>query len=99
MKVALHTGSPVQVPQEVTASGIPSSAIVAAGPMPWNITIPAADGAPLLVMREENGLLVVEGDESRWSEAAKRFLYGMMQWSGQAGIRWKDEARHAGESG
>lgn len=65
---------------------------------PWRIVIPAADGTELLVMREENGLLVVEGEESRWDEAAKRFLHGMMQWAGQAGITWKDEVRKAGEA-
>lgn len=67
---------------------------------PWNITIPSSEGGPpLLVLREENGRLVAEGDESRWDEAAKRFLHMMMQWAGQAGIAWKDEVRKAGEAG
>jgi len=57
----------------------------------FRIEITAADGASLLVLSEQQGRLVVEGDESRWGEAAKRFLYQMMQWSGQVGIRWKDE--------
>lgn len=65
-------------------------------PPPWRIEINASDGTNLVVFREENGMLVVEGDESRWDEGAKRFLHGMMQWAGGAGIRWKDEARKAG---
>lgn len=82
---------------EVIVPGAGTSIQVA--PPPWRIVIPAADGTELLVMREENGLLVVEGDESRWDEAAKRFLHGMMQWAGQVGIPWKDEVRKAGETG
>jgi len=65
-------------------------------PPPWKIEISAADGTLLVVMREENGMLVIEGDESRWDEAAKRFLHGMMQWAGGAGIHWKDEIRRDG---
>jgi hypothetical protein len=84
-------------PPGVFAPDVLASSFLPAAPPPWNITIPAADGTPLLVMREENGLLVVEGDESRWTEAAKRFVHGMMQWAGQAGINWKDEARKAAE--
>ena len=63
----------------------------------FRIEITAADGAPLLILFEQRGHLIVEGDESRWGEAAKRFLYQMMQWSGQVGIRWKDEAIEAGQ--
>jgi hypothetical protein len=77
------------------ASGF--GATVSSGRPPFNITIEAADGATLLVLREVNGRLVVEGDESRWDEAAKRFLYQMCQWSGQFPVRWKDEARRAVE--
>jgi hypothetical protein len=62
---------------------------------PFSIVIPAADGTELVRMTEEHGMLVVTGDESRWGEGAKRFLYGMMQWSGQVGIRWKDEVLKA----
>jgi len=58
--------------------------------------VKAADGTLLMAMFEKDGRLVVEGDESRWDEAAKRFLHTVMQWSGQAGIAWKDEARQAG---
>lgn len=71
---------------------------IPAVPPPWKFIVAAADGTELLVMREENGMLVVEGDESRWDEGAKRFLHGVMQWSGQAGINWKDGARKAGEA-
>jgi hypothetical protein len=66
-----------------------------AAPPPWRFVIPAADGTELLVMREEEGRLVVEGDESRWDEGARAFLHHVMQWCGQAGITWKDEARKA----
>lgn len=73
------------------------SSVISPAPPPWKIVIPAADGTELLVLREENGMLVAEGDESRWSEAAKRFVHGMLQWAGQAGLNWKDEAaREAG---
>lgn len=58
---------------------------------PFRIVIPAADGTVLLEMTEENGRLKVTGEESRWDEAARRFLHQMMQWSGQVGIRWQDE--------
>jgi hypothetical protein len=67
-------------------------------PPPWRIEIPASDGTMLLVLREEDGRLVAEGDESRWDEAAKRFVGVMMQWAGGYGIRWKDEARRVGGS-
>jgi hypothetical protein len=86
----------VQPPDAVTSS-VPAITSSLAPP-PWRFEVRAADGAELLVMREEHGLLVVEGDESRWDEAAKRFLHGVMQWAGQAGIPWKDEARKAGEA-
>jgi len=96
MRLAPRAAQPQRAAHpEVITSGIPSSALA---PPPWNITLLAADSTELLVMREENGLLVVEGDESRWDEAAKRFLYAMMQWAGQAGITWKDEVRKAGEA-
>jgi len=99
MRLAPRAAQPQRVaPPEVITSDIPSSALLPAAPPPWTITVPAADGTPLLTMREENGFLVVEGDESRWDEGAKKFLYGMMQWAGQAGITWKDEVRKAGEA-
>lgn len=80
----------VQPPDSVTS-------VAGLVPPPWRIEIPGAQGAPpLLVLREENGLLVVEGDESRWTEGAKKFLFGMMNWAGGAGIRWKDDVRAAG---
>lgn len=72
-----------------------SPAVAKSAAPPFRIVIPAADGTELLVMTEVNGMLSVTGDESRWDEGAKRFLYGMMQWSGQVGIRWKDEVAKA----
>lgn len=67
-----------------------------AGRPPFSILITAADGAELLRLYEEDGRLKVAGDESRWDEAAKRFLHGMMQWSGQVGLQWKSEVLKAG---
>jgi hypothetical protein len=81
-------------PPGVTTSG-PS--LLSGGRPPFSIVIDGADGEKLLVMREQNGRLVVEGDESRWDEAAKRFIYHMCQWAGQFPVRWKDEARRAVE--
>ena len=58
----------------------------------FSIVIPAADGTELVRMTEDDsGRLVVTGDESRWDEGAKRFLHGMMQWSGVVGVPWKGE--------
>jgi hypothetical protein len=91
---------PDKMTMRLAAPAPPASgfgATVSSGRPPFNITIEAADGATLLVLREVNGRLVAEGDESRWDEAAKRFLYGMLQWSGQFPVRWKDEARRAAE--
>lgn len=68
------------------------------GQPPFKIEIFAPDGALLLELSEQNGMLTARGDEARWDEGAKRFLYGMLQWSGQVGIRWKDEAIEAGEA-
>lgn len=62
---------------------------------PFRIVISAADGAELLVMTEENGRLAVSGDEAHWGEAAARFIHAMMQWSGQAGLNWREEATRA----
>jgi hypothetical protein len=93
---------PEQMRKRLTPSApqaVPQDFIIAASnlaPPPWRIEVTGSDGTVLLVLREENGLLVAEGDESRWDEAAKRFLHGMMQWAGGAGIRWKDDARRAG---
>lgn len=77
----------------VTMSG---NVVPVVAPPPWRFEIGAADGTPLLVMYERDGLLVVEGDESRWDEGAARFLHHVLQWSGQAGIAWKDKARRGG---
>jgi hypothetical protein len=64
----------------------------------FDITITARNGAELVHMTEDDdGHLVITGDESRWDEGAKRFLHAMMQWSGEVGIRWKDEAKKAAE--
>lgn len=63
------------------------------GRPPFEIDIVAGDGETVLLhMTEKDGKLDVSGDESRWTEAARRFVYGMMQWSGQAGLNWRDEA-------
>jgi hypothetical protein len=63
------------------------------GPVDFNIEIHAKDGALLLRLFERDGRLACEGDQSRMEEAAKAFLYQMLQWSGQIGIRWKDEVK------
>ena len=65
----------------------------------FSIVIPAEDGTELVRMTEENGVLVVTGIPDRWDEGAKRFLFGMMQWSGQVGIAWKDEVKKAAREG
>lgn len=84
------TSGSITMPEPATAPGASQ-----ARKLEFRIEIPAEDGTMLLVLREENGCLVVEGDESRWDEGAKRFLHAMMQWSGLAGIRWQDEVRKA----
>jgi hypothetical protein len=83
-------------PRTAAVSAQPGNSLSGGRP-PFNITIEGADGQPLLVMREVKGRLVVEGDESKWDEAAKRFLHGMLQWTGQFPVRWKDEVRKAVE--
>lgn len=65
----------------------------------FNILVAAQDGTELVTMTERDGRLVVGGDESRWDEGAKRFLHGLMQWSGQVGIAWKDEVKKAAQEG
>jgi hypothetical protein len=64
---------------------------------PFVIVIMGADGAELLKMTERHGRLHVEGDESRWTEATVRFVYAMMEWSGQVGIGWRDAATRSVE--
>lgn len=73
--------------------------VIAPVPAPkFSITIAAEDGTELVRMTEDpQGRLAVTGDESRWDEGAKRFLHGMMQWSGVVGVRWKDEVLRAVE--
>lgn len=67
---------------------------------PFIIEIRSADGEVLVTMTEDPaGRLVIGGDESRWDEGAKRFLFSMMQWSGVVGVRWKDEVRKAASEG
>jgi hypothetical protein len=61
----------------------------------FRIEIKAADGGMLLLLREQDGYLIVEGDESRWPEATMRFLQQMRQWAGQVGLRWQDEVQKA----
>lgn len=83
-------------PPDVINSNV-TGAVTSPAPPPWRFVITAADGAELLVLREENGMLVAEGDESRWTEAARRFVGVVLQWAGQARVPWKDEARKAAE--
>jgi len=72
--------------------GIPGTS-VRPGPLDFNIEIHGKDGTLILRLFERNGRLACEGDQSRMEEATKAFLYQMLQWSGQIGIRWKDEVR------
>jgi hypothetical protein len=72
--------------------GVPGTSIQA-GPLDFNIEIHGKDGALLLRLFERDGRLACEGDQGRMEEAAKAFLYQMLQWSGQIGIRWKDEVK------
>ena len=86
-----------RMPSSVAAGvPLPETFTVPAAPPPWRFEVKAADGTLLLAMFERDGRLAVEGDESRWDEGAKRFVHAVMQWSGQAPITWKDEARQAG---
>jgi hypothetical protein len=74
--------------------GIPGTLTLAQpGPLDFNIEIHGKDGALLLRLFERNGKLACEGDQGRMEEATKIFLYQMLQWSGQIGIRWKDEVQ------
>jgi len=92
-----------QYPEEMRKRLTPSGPVMQGNiapanlaPPPWRIEIPSADGSTmLLILREEDGRLIAEGDESRWSDAAKRFVGVMMQWAGGHSINWKDEARRA----
>jgi hypothetical protein len=88
--------------QMVSRIVAPAAAVTGAAIRPGapklNIIIPAEDGTELVRMTEDaRGHLVITGDESRWDEGAKRFLHGMMQWSGVVGVRWKDEVLRAVE--
>ena len=86
-----HVEQYVAVPDE-NAVSFPAAR---SGRPEFRIEIRAADGASLLVLREQDGYLVIEGDESRWPEATMRFLQQMRQWSGQVGLRWQDEVQKA----
>lgn len=77
---------------EAALIGLPGSS-VQPGPLDFNIEIHGKDGALLLRLFERNGKLACEGDQGRMEEATKVFLYQMLQWSGQIGIRWKDEVK------
>lgn len=85
--------------QPGVVSAQPADTSIRSARPPFSIVIPAADGTELVRMTEEGGRLVVSGDESRWDEGAKRFLHGMMQWSGQVGIAWKGEVKKAAREG
>lgn len=63
----------------------------------FNIEVHAKDGALLLRLFERDGRLACEGDQSRMEEATKAFLYQMLQWSGQVGLRWKDDVKAQAE--
>lgn len=77
----------------VSHTAIQPQSLHVTGPGTFVIEVPAADGAMLLRMFERDGMLAVEGDETRWEEATRRFVYQMLQWSGLVGLRWKDEAQ------
>jgi hypothetical protein len=86
---------PAHLEEHVVQAGQPMKI----GRPPFRIEIRGQDEALLLVFREQDGYLVIEGDESRWTEGAMRFLQQMRQWSGQVGLRWPDEVeKAAGES-
>lgn len=88
-------GPPLDGPANIMNAGVIAAANLV--PPPWRIEIPANDGTMLLVLREENGQLCAEYDESRVNEAARALLTEMMRWSGGAGIHWKDEAQLPGK--
>jgi hypothetical protein len=77
---------------EMARIGIPGTSI-APGPLDFNIEIHGKDGALLLRLFERDGKLACEGDQGRMEEATRAFLYQMLQWSGQIGLRWKDEVK------
>ncbi|MCW2929915.1 MAG: hypothetical protein JWM19_877 [Actinomycetia bacterium] len=81
-------------PDHVTAQPFTTPGRRPARP-PFKIALTHDDGTELLTITEENGLLVVGGDESRWAESVPRFVYEMMQWSGQVGLNWREEATKA----
>jgi hypothetical protein len=99
--VAQHPENPdvmrVRVPPAhprplASAPGTPAAP---AAPPPWRFEVRAADGTLLLGLHEENGKLCAEGDQSRWDEAAAKFIAQALQWSGQRPITWKDDAMRA----
>lgn len=99
MQMRLNPPRPPRMPTSVAAGvPLPEMFTAPAAPPPWRFEVKASDGTVLMAMFERDGRLAVEGDESRWDEAARRFVHTVMQWSGQAGIRWKDDARKAGET-
>lgn len=68
------------------------------GRPPFEIIIPGEDGKPLLRMTEtEDGRLDAWWDAGRTTEAVQRFLYQMLQWSGQVGLNWKEAVAEAAE--
>jgi hypothetical protein len=71
---------------------IPGS-VIPSGPLDFNIKIHGKDGTLLVRLFERDGKLACEGDQERMEEAAKIFLYQMLQWSGQIGLRWKDDVK------
>jgi hypothetical protein len=85
------------IPLDGPANSVPSPGMSIAdiAPPPWRIEIPAADGTPLLVLREENGRLAADYDPLKLTEAARALLLEMLRMTGGAGINWKDEAQKA----
>ncbi len=59
---------------------------------PFQIVIPDAEGNVLVRFGERDGVLFCEGDETRWTEGARRFVRVLMEWSGQVGISWREAA-------
>lgn len=74
-----------------SASPAPPGQRIRTGRPPFEIVISAEDGKPLLRMTEAgDGRLDAWWDAERTTEAIQRFLYQMLQWSGQVGLNWKE---------
>jgi hypothetical protein len=89
----MRGSNPRHLIADETAFIFPPGSSALPGPLDFNIEIHARDGALLLRLFERDGRLACEGDQTRMEEGAKAFLHQMLQWSGQIGIRWKDEVK------